>query len=333
MQKVLSIVIPTYNIEAYLGKCLDSFVVTSVLPEIEVLVVNDGSTDGSLAIAQEYEKRYPDSIRVIDKKNGGHGSTINTGTKEAAGHYFKVVDGDDWVDRVAFEELVQFLKSTEADLVSSNYYWVDHTSGKKTVERRTPFTGVAYEKVYAFEEISGHTVIKMHALTIRTEVLRQNPYSIDEHCFYVDMEYILFPIPYVKTVVFLDLFVYMYRIGLGTQSMNLKNMQRNRAHYEKVFSRLLDFYEINRTEQRAEYILNYLERNIATMVGGYYKILISLPLSVKVKREMQEFDHMLKQRFPAIYHAVTSRPVRYLRRTAFLLYYPLHCILKIKMRT
>ena len=82
----------------------------------------------------------------------------------------------------------------------------------------------------------------MHALTIKTELLRKIP-KIDEHCFYVDMEYVLFPIPYVRTVTFLEEVVYQYRIGLAGQSMDMKSMQKNEVNYTRVLDRLLAYYE------------------------------------------------------------------------------------------
>ena len=97
--KVLSVVVPMYNVEAYISQCLDSFAVPEVLGQVEILVIDDGGTDGSAAIAQTYEEKYPGSYRVIHKENGGHGSTINKGIETASGKYFRVVDGDDWVDR------------------------------------------------------------------------------------------------------------------------------------------------------------------------------------------------------------------------------------------
>ena len=88
MSKLLTIVIPTYNMEAYLNRCLDSLLVSDEqMKLLEVLVINDGSKDNSSAIAHEYEAKYPNTFRVIDKENGGHGSTINAGIKKARGKW------------------------------------------------------------------------------------------------------------------------------------------------------------------------------------------------------------------------------------------------------
>jgi len=109
LDKVLSVVVPTYNSENYLRTNLDSFCIDEIIDCIEVLIINDGSTDKSLSIAMEYEEKYPDTFRVISKENGGHGSGINYGIKYATGKYFKVVDSDDWVGREGIIKLVSAL--------------------------------------------------------------------------------------------------------------------------------------------------------------------------------------------------------------------------------
>ena len=110
MEKILTVVVPAYNIETYVKQCLDSFVQKEILDDIEVLVINDGSKDRTVELAEAYVRKYPETFRVINKENGGHGSTINRGIKEASGRYFKVVDGDDWVEGEAFVKLVRFFK-------------------------------------------------------------------------------------------------------------------------------------------------------------------------------------------------------------------------------
>ena len=115
--KLLSIVIPTYNTEQYLRRCLDSVLTSEVLPELEVLVVNDGSKDRSPEIAREYEARYPDTVTLIDKENGGHGSTINEGLRAATGKYFRVLDSDDWFDTCNFVKFFAALHDCDEDVV------------------------------------------------------------------------------------------------------------------------------------------------------------------------------------------------------------------------
>lgn len=92
MGKILTVVVPTYNAEKYLRDNLESFKIPELMEDLEILIVNDGSTDHSLEIAEEYVRQYPDTYRVITKENGGHGSGINCGIANARGTYFKVVD-------------------------------------------------------------------------------------------------------------------------------------------------------------------------------------------------------------------------------------------------
>ena len=108
--KVLTVLVPTYNVEKYLRRCLDSLLLPEVLEEIEVLVVNDGSKDGSADIARAYEKKYPQTVVFVDKENGGHGSTINVGIEKAQGTYFKVLDSDDWVNEQAYRQVLDTLR-------------------------------------------------------------------------------------------------------------------------------------------------------------------------------------------------------------------------------
>ena len=243
MEKLLTVVIPTYNIQKYIRTCLESFCIPEIMDKIEILIVNDGSKDNSPNIASEYVKRYPNTFILINKENGGHGSTINTAISVAKGKYFKVVDGDDWVEKKDFLNLVLYLEKQDSDIVATNYYWVDDKSKKRKIEFKHPFPNVLYKRQYQMKDVAKKTFIKMHSMSIKTEILRRAKVRLDEHCYYVDVEYIMLPIPYVKTVTFLDEFVYMYRIGLETQSMNPNNMRRNLEHHERVFERMLKEYK------------------------------------------------------------------------------------------
>lgn len=321
MSKVLTVVIPTYNIEKYIENCLDSFVIPEILEDLEVLVVNDGSKDRSPMLARAYEKRYPGTFRVIDKENGGHGSTINRGLAEAAGKYFKVVDGDDWVEREPFIRLMECLKRSGSDVVLSNYYWVHDRTGKKRAEFPEPFPGVIYDREYRFLEISDKVFMKMHAVTMRTDMIRGRIPPIDEHCFYVDMEYVLFPVPLIRTVTCIDAFVYMYRVGLPGQSMNVKSMQKNEVNYDRVLKRLLAFYEEQEKQQIPGYAMVYLENTIGRMVASRFKIFLSFPYSRKIPKKMRSFDGELRRRYPKIYDAVRNRAVLFLRKTNYRAYF------------
>ncbi len=330
MDKILTVAVPTYNAEKYLRDNLDSFCIEEILSDIEILIINDGSTDSSSEIALGYAHRYPETFRVITKENGGHGSAVNAGIGEAAGRYFKVVDADDWVDRKAFIELVNALKGSDSDIVWSGFLWAydegqqDKSSFKIKAEIPVPFEGVEYGREYHFDDIADKLYIKMHNITIKTELLRSHSIRLDEHCYYVDTEYITYPIPFVGTITFIDAFVYMYRIGCEGQSVDISKMQKNKAMYDKVLSSLLDFFdrlggEIPCTEEKKDYIA----RIIARVVASEYKIILSLPAGRENKSELVDLDNRLKTDYPQIYNGNINRAVSILRKSRYKAYYPI----------
>ena len=105
--KLLSIAIPCYNSQDYMGKCIESLLAGG--EEVEILVVNDGSSDRTAQIADEYAAKYPTIVKAIHQENGGHGSAVNAGIRNATGLYFKVVDSDDWVNKEAYIEILKTL--------------------------------------------------------------------------------------------------------------------------------------------------------------------------------------------------------------------------------
>ena len=94
----LSLIIPVYKVEQYIEKCLQSIVMQLPQDDVEIIIVDDGSTDATGTIADAYAEAHPDIVEVIHKENGGHGSGVNAGLAHASGRYFKVVDSDDWLD-------------------------------------------------------------------------------------------------------------------------------------------------------------------------------------------------------------------------------------------
>ena len=148
--KILSFAVPCYNSEAYMRKCIDS-----LLPggeDVEIIIVDDGSSDGTAAIADEYEAKYPGICRAIHQENAGHGGAVNTGITNARGMYFKVVDSDDWLDtdsyKIVLNRLKQFREDRKrVDMFICNYVY-EH------VEDGTSHT-IGYHKVLPEEKIFG----------------------------------------------------------------------------------------------------------------------------------------------------------------------------------
>lgn len=298
MQKVLTITIPSYNVEKYLKQTLDSFLSPEILEEVEVLIVDDGSKDRTAEIGKVYERQYPQTFRVISKENGGHGSTINRGIQEAKGTYFKVVDGDDWVDTEDFVKLVKALKNCTAQYVVTNYYEVNDVTGGKTP---VDYKVLKEKEIWSFEEAGKRKQIAMHALVIQTSILKENQIRLDEHCFYVDVEYVLYPIPYVETVQFLDLFVYMYRLAVMTQSVSLQGYQKHMQNHIDVILHLTDFFQ-EYAKTGTEGKIDYIGKRIAQMVGDQITVFMSFPEKDReIRQKFRAFDRELKEKSPEIY--------------------------------
>ena len=134
MTKMLTISVAAYNIEQYIDDLMRSIIQSGVMQHIEVLIVNDGSRDNTAIVAYEYQKQYPDSVKVIDKPNGGHGSTINMGIMEAKGKYFRALDGDDWVKSENLARLVEKMETLEADLILSDFCKC-YADGREQIEQ------------------------------------------------------------------------------------------------------------------------------------------------------------------------------------------------------
>ncbi len=321
MEKILTITVPSYNVEATLEHTLDSFVDERVLDAIEVLIVDDGSKDKTAEIGKKFEEKYPDSFRLISKENGGHGSTINRGIKEARGKYFKVVDGDDWVDREGFAELIRRLSDCEIDYVFTNYYEVNDGTGALSP---VTFSWIEKDRELPFEIIANETRISMHALVIKTSILRDNQIRLDEHCFYVDVEYILYPIPYVKSVIYFDLYVYMYRLAQANQSVSILGYQKHLQNHIDVILHVLDYiHAYKKSSDYDKLKARYMSRRIAEMVQTQVDIFMSFPANDKeIAEKFKAFDRELKKKNTYVYEKSGhfSGMLRLLRKTNFKFY-------------
>lgn len=365
--KLLTVVVPSYNASKYLDFNLQSFLRPSVPKKLEVIVVDDGSTDDTARIADAYHEKYPDTVKVVHKENGGHGSGINAGLRVATGKYFKVVDADDWVDHEALEKLLCYIASVNVagadtdidtaqvradakawardkavlvpDVICNNYYWrlTDQAKSPDEYERKVefaePFSGVEYHKVYDFESIADRCYVKMHNMTIRTDILREHQIQIDEHCYYVDMEYILYPMPYVETIAFLPEFLYQYQIGRQGQSMDPAKMQRNATQYDHVLASIYAYYDAHCRDIEQPNRKKYIDRLISRFYASRIKILLSMPDAAKRKREFMMMEQTLKGDYRDVYDANLNSAIRILRRSRYLFYGAAVMAMKKKLKT
>jgi len=225
---LLSIVVPAYNAEAYLARALDPLL--RVKRGVEVIVVDDGSSDGTAAMADRCAAAHPEAIRVVHQANAGHGGAINAGLAEARGTYLKVLDADDWLSIPALEKLLITLDLLEqgggVDAVFTDY--VHDRVGKSN--RTTRFDTVFPEnRIFEWHESSRfgrRQVLMMHAIVYRTEVVRRSGMRLPEHTFYVDNLYVVEPLAHVRSMYYLPVPLYHYFIGRTDQSVDPDVMLR-----------------------------------------------------------------------------------------------------------
>ncbi|MCL2594975.1 MAG: glycosyltransferase family 2 protein [Promicromonosporaceae bacterium] len=245
MSPLISIVVPAYNAEDYLARALDS--VVGFGPRVQVLVIDDGSADGTATLAQRYVARFPKEVQLIRKANGGHGSAINTGLAHATGTYLKVLDADDWFDREVFRQVLEALggfvsSGREVDLLVTNFVYEKVGKTRKKVVHfggaLKPRRELSWGKTGRF---AMRQYLMMHALTYRTQVLREEGLQLPERTFYVDSLFALQPLRLVQSLYYLDVNLYRYFIGRPDQSVQESVMLRRLDQQLRVNWLLLDY--------------------------------------------------------------------------------------------
>ncbi|EEG73064.1 hypothetical protein CLOHYLEM_07087 [[Clostridium] hylemonae DSM 15053] len=243
--------------------------VESILPggeAVEIIIVNDGSSDRTSEIAHEYAEKYPDIVKVVDKENGGHGDAVNSGLSNAQGKYFKVVDSDDWVDEEALHKILKLLRDLEEDdeevdmLVSNYVYEKVGVTHKRCVHYRNV---LPKDEIFRWDDI-GHfrldQYILMHSVIYRTAMLQLSQMRLPKHTFYVDNIYVYYPLPHVRKIYYLDVDFYRYFIGREDQSVNEKNMIARVDQQIFVTKSMIEMYQLRSVTSRKlrQYMINYL---------------------------------------------------------------------------
>lgn len=185
--KYITFAVPCYNSESYMDRCVETLLTGG--NRVEIVLVDDGSSDRTAEIADRYHEKYPDIIKVVHQPNSGHGEGVNQGLRNATGKYFKVVDSDDWLDTRALRRLLDYLeywdnRGEQVDLVVCNYIY-DHLyeNSRHTVKFRSAFRPgeICTWDDMGFFDPSQYMI--MHALIYRTEVLRKSGLKLPKHTF------------------------------------------------------------------------------------------------------------------------------------------------------
>lgn len=310
-KKLLTISIAAYNMESYLAQALDTLVVAQDT-RLEVIVVNDGSIDNTLTIAQNYHDQYPQIVKVIDKANGGYGSTINAALAIATGKYFKFLDADDWYDTQALNDFLVLINSINVDLVITPYVRNYESGASPLLKDDIPQFS---EGSYSIEDFIHTKAVAACALTYKTQLLQDMRFVMTENCFYTDCEYAYLPFQKVNSLYVSKLPVYQYRIGREGQSVSLQGIAKHYKDIICVCTRLLR--EIMQIENPPAYLMNCLKKECVSP----YSFITRIPPTPQRKADLQEFDKLL-QNYPQIYKSVLeqSKRARLLHISNFALY-------------
>ena len=268
--KILTITVPCYNSQAYMEKCVDSLLTGG--DDVEIIIVNDGSTDGTLEIAKRYEKQYPSIVKVVDKPNGGHGSGVNAGLNAATGLYYKVVDSDDWLDETALQVLLSTIKThlsedTAADLYVTNFIYdkvCENTQFVRNYRKNLPVG-----RFFDWNEVKRFrtsTVLMMHSLLYKTEKLRESNTVLPEHTFYVDNIFAYKPLPFMQKMFYLDVDLYHYFIGREDQSVSINNITKRYRQQIKVMKELLSAYSYEQITSFPKGLKRYMLHNLSVIM-------------------------------------------------------------------
>lgn len=227
--KLLTVSIAAYNVADFIKTALDS---CSVAEEdsLEVIIVDDGSQDSTMDVAQKYVDEYPNIFQLICKENGGYGSTVNASLDVAHGRYYRLLDGDDWFSTEALKQLLRLLYELDVDVVV-NPYVKRPDGGIPIVVDHAPNTKSGTYPI-ATAGIVGH--LSMHSMTYKTEVLRSSGLRLPHKRLYTDALFATYALPIVKTCYISHNPLYQYRLGRDGQSMNHSSMVAHAADLEAL---------------------------------------------------------------------------------------------------
>ena len=293
--KLLSFAVPCYNSAAYMEKCVDSLLKGG--EDVEIIIVNDGSTDETAMIADRYAREYPSIIKAVHKENGGHGSAVNAGIDQADGLYFKVVDSDDWVKEEPYMQILDTLKDLTGgeqvlDMLVSNFVYEKVGEKRHKVMRYKHALPVG--EMFTWEDVKhfhkGQYML-MHSVIFRTKLLRECGLRLPEHTFYVDNLYVFEPLIYVRNMYYLDVNFYRYYIGREDQSVN-ESVMIGRIDQQIKVNKLMIDYLVEKKSQAANkklyhYMLSYLD--IITTVSSILLIRSGTEENLEKKKELWNY--------------------------------------------
>lgn len=274
-QKILTIIVPVYKVEAYIKKCLDSLILTpDLMQKMEVIIVNDGTPDNSAEMSRDYVKRFPETFRQIDKENGGHGSAWNVGLREATGKYLRFLDSDDWLTNLP--EFLDKLTHCDTDVVItriSRYFEDKRVSEEsqcpKTLDTVLPIEQIGPEEFSEYESIGDFWFS-----TYKTDLLKPMCPLFLEGISYDDSILFIIPLLYAKDYIAYDIVLYNYLLGRDGQSMSREVQRKKIPDRMKVLHQMCSYLNEDVVKKSNGWLLEEI-------LGKRRDILIGLIASVK----------------------------------------------------
>ncbi|MGN0366758.1 MAG: glycosyltransferase family 2 protein [Suilimivivens sp.] len=294
--KLLSFAVPCYNSAAYMAKCVESLLKGE--EDVEIIIVNDGSSDDTARIADEYAAKYPTIVKAVHKENGGHGSAVNAGIENATGLFFKVVDSDDWVKEEAYMQILDTLRSLAGgekvlDMLISNFVYEKVGENRHKVMRYKH--ALPQNQIFTWQEVKhfhkGQYML-MHSVIFRTKLLKECGLKLPERTFYVDNLYVYEPLPFVRNMYYLDVNFYRYYIGRSDQSVNEDIMIGRIDQQIKVNKLMIDYLsdkksQIAGNKKLYQYMISYLD--IITTVSSILLIRSGTEENLSKKQELWDY--------------------------------------------
>lgn len=308
--KLITFAVPCYNSAEYMDHCIETLLTAG--DEAEIILIDDGSTDDTPAIADRYAQQYPDIVRVIHQPNGGHGEGVNQGVRHAAGVYYKVVDSDDWADTDALKQVMDTLRTwandgTQVDLLICNYVYERVLDNTRHVIR---YTHVFPENtVFGWQDVgrwSPSEYLLMHSVFYRTQMLRDCGMELPKHTFYVDNIFVYQPLPWVKTMYYMNLDFYRYFIGRQDQSVNEAVMVRRVDQQVKITKIMLDCCDVMSLRKTNHKLYQYMCRYLSMMmtISSMFLLISGTEENFQKKQELWAY---LKQKDEKLYRKMRYR--------------------------
>ena len=321
--KILTIIVPAYNMEKYLERCLSSLLIEdSLMKEFEVLIINDGSKDKTSEIAHKFEASYPDTFRSIDKENGHYGSCINRGIAEATGTFIKILDADDAFDKIVFSSFLKFIKEddihTKADVILSDFSEVTPSGETRKIQHYSK-----HNRLFSIENISDLEKYEwfIHGLSYKTDLLRRIHYHQTEGMAYTDHEWSFIPMTHAKIMARFEANdpLYLYTVGRLGQTIDDSVHAKNLWMEIEVIEHLIDYFQTTKDSIEDSSQSFLFDRLYITITHIYQLYLVTYKYLDLPADRLFLFDNRLKVLSPALY----SKTENYVTRIGGLFFQPI----------